>query len=171
MNSNDLGMDARVERSVTELEAANRDLHDFLGSLTEEQWRAEASNEGWPVCAVAYHIAEGYRIHMLWLEHLRLGQEVPGSPEELDDANARTAQDALALSPDTVRRAVETGGRLLVAYLHGLGSHEIDRLAPHGALGGDPVSVAEMLEIAPWHVREHLGSMRSAVSRSEGSRT
>jgi hypothetical protein len=164
-------MEERIERSIADLEAANRDLSEFLGSVTEEQWRAAGSNEGWPVSALAYHIAEGYRIHMLWLEHLRLGQEVPGTSEELDDANARTAEDAVGLSPETVQRAVETGGRLLVAYLRGLGSEEIDRSAPHGPLGGDEMSVADMLEIAPWHVREHLDSMRSAVSRQEGSGT
>lgn len=164
-------MDERIERSIAELEAANRDLLEFLGSVDQEQWRATGSKEGWPVSGVAYHIAEGYRVHMLWLEHLRLGQEVPGTPEELDDTNARTAQDALALSPETVRGAVETGGRLLVAYLRGLGPQEIDRSGRHGPLGGDEMSVADMLEIAPWHVQEHLGSMRSAVSRPQGSRT
>lgn len=164
-------MDERIERSVFALEAANRDLRRFLSSLTEEQWGATDSKEGWPVSAVAYHIADGYRIHILWLEHLRLGDRVPGTSEELDEANARTARDAVAFNPETVRRAVEAGGRLLVAYLCGLGSEEIDRSAPHGPLGGGEVSVADMLEISPWHVREHLDSLRSAVSPPEGSRT
>ncbi len=161
-------MDERIERSVAELEAANHDLLEFFDSLTGEQWRAAGSNEGWLVSAVAYHIADGFRIHMLWLEHLRLKEAVPGTPEELNESNARTAHDAVAFSPETVRRAVENGGQLLRAYLRGIGSEEIGRSAPHGPLGGDDMTVQDMLEIAPWHVREHLDSMRSAVSQLGG---
>lgn len=116
------------------------------------------------MCALAYHIADGYRLHVLWIEHLRLGQEVPGSPAELDEGNARMAEDAAEFSLETVRRAVESGGRLLIAYLSGLRPEESDRAAPHGPLGGKEISVADMLEIATWHVREHLASLRSCLA-------
>ncbi|HEV8420059.1 MAG TPA: DinB family protein [Actinomycetota bacterium] len=161
-----MSTDTRLERSIEELEAANGELLAFLDTLTDEQWRTGRSKEGWPVCALGYHIADGYRLHLLWIEYLRRGQEVPGSPEELDQANARTAEDAAGFSLRTARRAVETGGRLLVAYLRGLRSEEIDRSAPHGPLGGKEVSVADMLEITPWHVREHLSSLRSCLAGS-----
>lgn len=163
-------MDERVERSIEELESANR-LLEFLGTLTEEQWLSASSKGGWPVPALAYHIADGYRLHLLWLEHLRFRHDVPGSPQDLDEGNARTAHDAYAFGPETTRRALDSGGRVLVAYLRGLGSEELDRSARHGPLGGHEVSVADMLEIAPRHVREHLASLQVAVARPGPSRT
>jgi DinB family protein len=164
-------MDPRIEVAITDLEEGNRDLLDFLASLTDQQWRAVSEEERWPVRAVAYHIADGFRIHMLWIEHLRLRQPVPGTPEQSDEENARTAGESAAMSPLTIRAAARTAGRLIVAYLGELRSEELGRSASHGPLGGREVGVQEMLEIAPCHVREHLKSMNAAVSRLGASQT
>jgi uncharacterized damage-inducible protein DinB len=154
----------RIERVAARLEAANRDLLEFLASLGDAQWRVTGTVEGWPVIALAYHVADGYRIHLRWLDFLRTGQSVPGTPAALDEENARTAADARELSPGVVRSAAETAGRLLVAYVRDLDPDELRLSRPHGPLGGDEVSVESMLDIAAWHVREHLASMRVAVT-------
>ena len=153
----------RIATAAEELEAANRDVVGFLGALTEEEWRAVDTSEGWPVRAVAYHVADGYRIHMRWLDLLRAGRPVPGTPDDLDAENARAVADAQQLSTGTVLAAVETAARLIVAYVRDLDGEELTRSARHGPLGGQRVSVDFVLDIAVWHVREHLRSMRLAV--------
>jgi hypothetical protein len=155
----------RVASVAEELEAASRDLVRFLGALTEDQWQAVDTSEGWPVLAVAYHVADGYRIHMGWLDLLRRERPVPGTPADLDVENARAVADAKDLPKETVLPAVETGGRLIVAYVRDLGGEELTRSARHGPLGGQQVSVDFLLDIAVWHVREHLRSMRRATER------
>ena len=148
------------------LEDANRDLLAFLASVEEEQWRMTGTAEGWPVAALAYHIADGYRIHLRWLDHMRKGEPVPGTPADLDAENARTVADAEEMSAEVVMSALETGGRLLAAYVRGLEPDELTVSVPHGPLGGDDTSVDFMLDIASWHVREHLRSLRRAVVRT-----
>lgn len=154
----------RIERAAADLESANRDLADFLASLPDDQWRTASTAEGWPVIAAAYHVADGYRLHILWLDHLRLGHAVPGTPEDLDKANAQAVSDAAELAPNTVMSAVALSGRLLAAHVRGLQLHELTASASHGPLGGRRITVEEMLDIAVWHVREHLRNMRSAVA-------
>ena len=156
----------RIVSAADELEAANRDIVGFLGALTDTEWQAIGTSEGWPLLAVAYHVADGYRIHMQWLDLLRAGRPVPGTPDDLDAENARAAADAKELPKEVVLRAVETAGRLIVAYVRDLGSEELTRSARHGPLGGRDVSVDLVLDIAPWHVREHLRNMGAAVGRA-----
>lgn len=114
---------------------------------------------------MAYHVADGYRIHMRWLDLLREGRPVPGTPDDLDAENARAVADAKELPKEAVLPAVETAGRLIVAYVRDLDEDEVTRSARHGPLGGQPVSVDFVLDIAVWHVLEHLRSMRLAVER------
>jgi len=155
----------RIASAAEELQAANRDVVGFLGALTEDQWHVVDTSEGWPVRAVAYHVADGYRIHMRWLDLLRAGRPVPGAPDDLDAENARAVADATELSTKTVLSAVETAGRLIVAYVRDLDGDALTLSAMHGPLGGRPVSVEFLLDVAVWHVREHLRSMRLAVER------
>jgi uncharacterized damage-inducible protein DinB len=156
----------RIASAAQDLDAANRDVVGFLGALTEDQWRAVDTSEGWPVLAVAYHVADGYRIHMGWMDLLRGGRPVPGTPGDLDAENARAVADAKALPKEAVLPAVETAGRLIVAYVRDLDGGELTRSARHGPLGGRQVRVDNVLDIAVRHVREHLRSMRLAVERA-----
>lgn len=155
--------DGRIVAAADELEAANRDIVGYLGSLTEAQWRAIGGPDGWPVLALAYHVADGYRIHMRWLDLLRAGRPVPGTADDLDAENARTVADAKQLPKEAVLLAVETAGRLMVAYVRDLDGEELTRSAPHGPLADRTVSVDFVLDIAAKHVREHLGDMRAAM--------
>jgi DinB family protein len=156
----------RVVFAADDLEAANREIVAFLGALTEEQWQTIGAPEGWPVVAMAYHVADGYRIHMRWLDLLRREGAVPGTPADLDAENAQAVADAKDLPSDAVLSAVETAGRLIVAYVRDLDTNELTRSASHGPLGGGNVSVDFVLDITAWHVREHLRRMRSAVERN-----
>jgi DinB superfamily len=159
------GGEERIEAAADELESANRELLAFLASLEGEQWAAVTTDERWPVRGAAYHVADGYRIHIRWLEFLRVGKAVPGLPADLDAENARAVADAADLSPEVIAAAADTAGRLLVAYVRGLRGEELSRSAPHGQLGGRRVAVSDMLDISPWHVRTHLAGMRRAVGR------
>jgi uncharacterized damage-inducible protein DinB len=160
------GAGERIVLAADDLEAANREIVDFLGRLTEDQWQATVTPECWPVTAVAYHVADGYRIHMRWLDLLRRGRAVPSTPADLAAENARAVADAKDLPTAVVLSAVETAGRLIVAYVRDLDTDELTRSAPHGPLGGRDVSVDFVLDITAWHVREHLGSLRTAVERT-----
>jgi hypothetical protein len=157
------GVDGDPIRAANDLEAANGAFLAFLDSLGEREWRAIDTSEGWPVAAVAYHVADGYRIHLRWLDLLRRGEPVPGTPGDLDAENARTAQDAMGLSPGVIRSAAETAGRMLVAAVRGLGPGEVEASAALGPLGGRKMTVGSLLEITAWHVRSHMRSMRLAV--------
>jgi uncharacterized damage-inducible protein DinB len=153
----------RIEEAAQDLEAANRDLAEFLSGVSLQQWRTARTPEGWPLIGAAYHVADGYRIHMRWLDRLRKAEPIPGGPADLDEENARTIADAEELTVEVVMSAVQTGGRLLVAYLKDLDADELKSSARHGPLEED-VSVDDMLDITVWHVQEHLSTMRAVVS-------
>lgn len=153
----------RVARAADDLEEANRELLQFLDGLARERWEAGATPEGWSVLAAAYHVADGYRIHLRWLDLLREGEPVPGTPRDLDAENAQTVADAGELTPEDVVAAARTAGRLLVAYVRGVGAAELSASAVHGPLGRADVSVEDVLEIAAWHVRHHLRGMRATI--------
>jgi uncharacterized damage-inducible protein DinB len=153
----------RIQQAARDLEAANRELAAFLSGLTPKQWRTARTPEGWPLLGAAYHVADGYRIHMRWLDRLRRAERIPGGPADLDEENARAIADAEELDSDVVMSAIQTAGRLLVACLREIDADELKSSARHGPLEQD-VSVDRLLDIAGWHVREHLRTMRAAVS-------
>jgi hypothetical protein len=146
------------------LERANTALLDLLTSLPSEAWEKVAPTEGWPVRATARHIGDGYRIHRRWLELLLRGVAVPGTPTELDEENARTAMESAGMPPERIIAEIDSEGRDLAIYLGALDLDRAgDRAVCHGPLGGEPVSVREMVEIALWHVEHHSDSIRAAV--------
>ena len=154
--------DARLQHAADDLDSATRELLDLISLVPEAAWNAGQTAEGWPVAAVARHIAKGYLIHMGWLDHLRRGERVPGSPPDLDRQNERDARSMRERAE--VISEIERNSTRLAGYFRDLQPREISQAGPHGPLGGDAISVEEMLGICAWHVRSHMESVRAAMS-------
>jgi hypothetical protein len=51
---------------------------------------------------VAHHIAWGHERAAGWIESIRRGEEIPGSPEEHNASNAAMAAQVAGISPNAV---------------------------------------------------------------------
>ena len=87
-----------VETAVTALEIraqalidANAEFVRFIETCADDEWLLVCPAEGWTVGAVANHIARGHAAVAGWIETIRDGRDVPGSPEQHDANNASMA--------------------------------------------------------------------------------
>jgi hypothetical protein len=150
-----------IRNVAADNEATNEELLDLVAPLDEQEWISSGTREGWPVAAVARHIASGYSIHAEWISHVRRGESVVGTPDDLDKENAEAAGQPVR-KQDVV---AEIRGALpkLLESLEDLDPDELRRSAWVGPIDQE-ASVGELANIAAWHVRHHTESIRLAVS-------
>jgi DinB superfamily len=143
---------------------ANAEFVAFIETCTEEEWGRKSAAEGWPVNAVADHIAWGHEISAGWIRTIRAGENVPGSPEAHDAANHARAAQAANMGRAEVIQLANRNVSQLAELLRSLTESDLSKSAAFGPGGGDTMSV-EQLAGSRRHLDRHLGSIRSAVGR------
>jgi uncharacterized damage-inducible protein DinB len=81
-------MGSRAEADADEFERVTDQLVDLCESISEEQWDARCSGEGWSIGGVAHHVAEANR---LLVERLSLPLGTV-TDDEMAVINARDAR-------------------------------------------------------------------------------
>lgn len=149
---------------AAEIVDANAELVAFIRTCSNEEWRHLCSAEGWTVGVVAHHIAWGHEVVTGWIQTIRAGHDVPGSPEAHDAGNHAMAAQVAGISRDQV---IELAARNIVKYadlLHSLTEDDLAKTAAFGPGGGMPMPVARLAG-SRRHLDGHLSSMRAAVGR------
>jgi hypothetical protein len=159
----DGGVGTGVSRADVMVEA-NAEFVRFLESCTTEDWGRICSSEGWTVAAVAYHIARGHQVVAGWIETLRDGRAVPGSPREHDANNAAMAAEAAGVTRERVITLAQDNGSRLAAVLNSLNESELAMGSSFGPAGGERMTV-EQLAGNRGHLDAHLASIRETLAR------
>lgn len=157
------GIGTGVSRAQVLIDA-NSDLVEFLVSCTNDEWSQMCSREGWTVGAVAYHVARGHEVAARWIETLRDGRAVPGSPQEHDADNAAMASEAAGVTREEVIRLSQQNVELLAAVLNSLSDSDLAMGAPFGPAGGGRMTV-DQLAGKRSHLDAHLESIRATLAR------
>src|ERR1700737_5580666 len=85
-----------------EMSDANAELIAFVESCTDEEWRAICRAERWRVGGVAHHVAWGHERAADWINAIRSGIPIPGSPQAHNASNAIKAAQVAGISRDEV---------------------------------------------------------------------
>jgi hypothetical protein len=149
----DGGVGTGVSRADVMVEA-NAEFVRFLESCTT----------GWTVAAVAYHIARGHQVVAGWIETLRDGRAVPGSPREHDANNAAMAAEAAGVTRERVITLAQDNGSRLAAVLNSLNESELAMGSSFGPAGGERMTV-DQLAGNRGHLDSHLASIRETLAR------
>lgn len=153
-----------IEGRAKELGDANAEFIRFIGTCTDDEWARVCASEGWTVGEVANHIARGHEIAAGWIETIRSGRDVPGSPEEHDASNAAMAAAAAGVTRDDVARLAGRTMATLAGVLDSLTESDLAISGSFGPGGGMQMSV-DRLAGSRRHLDGHLSSIRETLGR------
>ncbi len=142
--------------------AANQELVEFIESCGDGEWKSLCTAESWPVNVVAHHIAWGHSVSANWIRTIRLGIDVPGSPEAHDKGNQAMAASVADITRDEVIRLALQNVSELADLLRSLTADDFEKRSAFGPAGGMPMSI-DQLAGARRHLDRHLSSMRAAI--------
>src|SRR5437879_12349760 len=103
-----------------EMVDANAEFSAFVESCSDEEWRAICRAEKWRVGVVAHHVAWGHERAADWIDAIRSGIPIPGSPQAHNASNAIKAAQVSGISRDEVVFLASRNAEQLVAVLRSL---------------------------------------------------
>jgi DinB superfamily len=156
----------RPSQYSAELEQANEDAIAFALSCSPREWVTVVPGEGWPVCVVVHHIAEGYELVSGWIDCALAGDPIEDTEEGIDAANLRHAQQYAGVGVAETVELLRDKGAAAVAKLGRLGEADFVRTTAFGPAGGRQFSVEQFCVAAAGHVRSHLGRARAALGQN-----
>jgi hypothetical protein len=145
-----------------EIADANAELIGFVESCSDAEWGAVCRAERWRVGVVAHHIAWGHERAADWINAIRNGIPIPGSPRAHDASNAIKAAQVAGIRRDEVIFLARRNAERLVAILRSLTEEDFERAVPFGPARGRPLSIEGL---GRSHLDRHLASMRATLRR------
>jgi hypothetical protein len=140
-------MTTRAQELVAAFEMANETLIVAIEGCTDEQLRTVCNGEGWPVVVTAHHVALAYQPIAGLAVSIATGQELPPyTPEMLDEANAKHAQDHATVSREETVALLRREARAAADSVRGLTDEQLARTAVVTLAGGGTFSAEQMLE-------------------------
>jgi len=141
---------------------ANTEFTAFVESCTDEEWRAICRAERWRVGVVAHHVAWGHERAADWINAIRSGIPIPGSPQAHNASNAIKAAQVAGISRGEVVFLARRNVERLVAVLRSLTDADFERAVPFGPARGRPLAIEGL---GRSHLDRHLASMRATLRR------
>ena len=145
-----------------EMADANAEFVAFVQSCSDDEWRAMCRAERWRIGVVAHHIAWGHERAADWINAIRNGIPIPGSPRAHDASNAIKAAQVAGISREEVIFLARRNTDRLVAVLRSLTDEDFERAVPFGPARGRPLSIEGL---GRSHLDRHLASMRATLRR------
>src|SRR5260370_13272259 len=115
-----------------EIDDANAEVNGFVESCSDEEWRTICRAERWRLGVVAHHIAWGHERAADWINSIRNGIPIPGSPRAHDASNAIKAAQVAGIGRDEVIFLARRNADRLVAVLRSLTAEDFKRAVPFG---------------------------------------
>jgi hypothetical protein len=145
-----------------EIADASAEFTEFVQSCSDEEWRSVCRRERWRVGVVAHHVAWGHERAADWINAIRGGIPIPGSPQVLNANNAIRAAQVAGISRDEVVFLARRNAERLITVLRSLTDEDFKRTVPFGPGGGRRLSIEGL---GRGHLDGHLASMRATLRR------
>ncbi len=157
-------MGARANALAKQFEEASQAMTDALGRLGDADWRKTTSAEKWTVGVLAHHVALGHAAIANLIKTVVAGQSVPNlTMAMIDEQNAKHAREHAKCTKAETLELHKKNAATAAGIVRGLSDAELDRSG--SVLAGMPPMTAQQAveRILINHVKEHLGSIRTAV--------
>jgi len=156
-------MSEQAQALAQRFEQTNEEAIGVVDGCAEEQWRALHAGENRSVNVLAHHIAVGHQLIAEWVQGIATGQPLPAlTVESFTEPNAQHARQYANVTKPEVIAELRQQGVAAVSLVRGLSDEQLDRA---GELLGRQMRARDVIEqILIGHVRNHLGSIREALS-------
>jgi hypothetical protein len=157
-------MGARANALAKQFEEASQAMTDALGRLSDADWRKSTSAEKWTVGVAAHHVAMGHAAIANLIKNVASGQSVPNlTMAMLDEMNAKHAREHAKCTKAETLELHKKNAATATGIVRALSDAELDR-SGSVLVGMPPMTAQQAVErILIGHVKEHLGSIRTAV--------
>ena len=145
-----------------EIADANAEFLAFVETCSDEGWRAVCRAERWRMAVVAHHTAWGHERAANWINSIRNGIPIRGSPEERNASNRIRAAQVAGIKRDEVIFLARRNAERLIAVLRSLTEEDFNQTVPFGPSRGRPISIDAL---GRGHLDGHLASMRATLRR------
>jgi hypothetical protein len=158
-------MSDSAERLAAWFERASDDFIELVEGCSPEQWRAACPIEGWPVGAVARHVAGGMQFHASHIARMARGRSiVQVTMDQIHESNRENE----TAEPDhaEVLATLRANRDRLSGLILGLSDDQLALSQPIPFVNdGEVLTTADMIQhIAIWHVDTHMASVRAVVA-------
>jgi hypothetical protein len=109
---------------------ANTEFTAFVESCSDSDWRTVCRAEKWRVGVVAHHVAWGHERAADWVNAIRRGIPIPGSPQAHSASNAIKAAQVAGMHRNEVIFLARRNVERLVAVLRSLTDEDFDARCP-----------------------------------------
>src|SRR2546427_12977643 len=116
-----------------EIVDANAEFIAFVEGCSNEEWRAICRAEKWRVGVVAHHVAWGHERAARWINAIRSGVPIPGSPQAHNASNAIKGAQVAGISREEVVFLARRDAERLGAVIRSLADDESARAVPLGS--------------------------------------
>jgi hypothetical protein len=160
-------MSDKIRTAVSQVEGLRDEVLSTVEALSDAQWQATTSSEGWPIGYTARHIAAGFRQSREWIEAACAGTPAQVDRAAIDASNAAgLATHGVGERQDVVE-IVRLQAEALTNLLAGLNDALLDAPALVSTSGTRSVE-AIVSVLLPLHTRNHLESIRTSVAAAAG---
>ena len=158
-------MGARGETFAKQFEAKVQEATAVMEKLSDADWKKVTSAEKWSVGVTAHHIASAHQGIGGIMKLLADGKAGPNMPMEgLHQMNAKHAQDFANCTKSETLELHKKNAAAAAALLRSIDDAAFDKSSTVFT-GAPPMSAGQMAGILSSHIDEHLGSIRSTVSK------
>jgi len=150
------------ETAAGELEAAARELEDFIRECPDEAWTKASPNDGRTVGSIAYHCAAGNDVALGWICQVLARRPVLETADSHNAHNAAEAQRSAGVSKDEVSTALARTTERAAHFVRSMTDEELERQALFGISGRDLV-IGRFVPNYGRHIRDHLEEMKQTL--------
>jgi DinB family protein len=141
---------------AADIDAARERMIAFVGSCTEQEWRAAPlDGDPRPVAVVVDHVADAYEYLAGWMRQIVAGQQVEVNSDTVDALNARHALAAAAITRADATDHLRRSGTAISGLVAGLSA--VDLAAGDGR-------VQRLAQIAARHADDHRAEIEAALA-------
>jgi hypothetical protein len=160
-------MSDKTRAAVSQVEGLRDETLSTLEALSDAQWQATTTSEGWPIGYTARHVADGFRQSREWIEAACAGTPAHVDRAAIDASNAAgLATHGVGERRDVVE-LVRSQAEALTKLLAGSNDALLDAPALVSTSGTRSIE-AVVSVLLPLHTRNHLESIRTSVAATGG---
>ncbi len=163
-------MSERAEALAARFEQANQNVLRLVSTCPAENLAAICPAEGWTASALGSHIAYSYPgITDNVIKRVVAGEPLPPFSEAMfAERNAQHAAESAAVPQEEVVSLLQDLGAATATYLRSLSDDDLDRTMSMPAMGGQPVSVEQLVDmVLIGHTNQHASSISEGLGLAD----
>ena len=157
-------MSDRANGLAAKFEKVNEEAIKTVEGCSDEQWQAICKDEGWSVGITAHHIASGLTPILGLIRVMAAGGQFPAlTMEQIDQGNAKHAQDFANCSKQETLEILRRDGAAAANAVRGLSDEELDKSAVILARAPSMTTEQGIQDVLIASTAGHLESIRATI--------